>query len=230
MQKSKTQYIWLILLLVAGTLVFLLFQNRNTEVKVQEQTQEKSSSPSATMQEEKEPVANFKRYDSAPAMVLEGGIDYSVIMKTSLGDITIDLFETETPITVNNFVFLAREGFYDGTRFHRIISGFMIQGGDPLGNGTGGPGYKFADEKITREYMRGTLAMANSGPNTNGSQFFIMHQDYPLPKNYVIFGQVTMGIEVVDAIAATPVVTSPSGEKSSPARDVLINSVEVLEN
>ena len=92
-------------------------------------------------------------------------------------------------MTVNNFVFLARQGFYDGVTFHRVIPNFMAQTGDPTGTGTGGPGYRFNDEPVTRKYVRGTLAMANAGPNTNGSQFFIVHKDYPLPPNYTIFGQ-----------------------------------------
>jgi cyclophilin family peptidyl-prolyl cis-trans isomerase len=105
----------------------------------------------------------------------------------------------------------------------------MIQGGDPKGNGTGGPGYKFADEPFSGEYLRGTVAMANSGPNTNGSQFFIMHQDYPLPKNYVIFGQVSSGLEVVDKIATAPVKSGPTGENSTPVNPVKVLSVEITE-
>lgn len=230
MQNSKSLYIWLILLAVAGTLIFLITKKDKEVTVVETETPVRTSTTSATPQEGKETVSNFKRYDAPPAMALKSGVDYSVLMKTSEGDMKIDLFETDTPIAVNNFVFLSNEGFYDETKFHRIISGFMIQGGDPLGNGTGGPGYKFADEAITKEYKRGTLAMANSGPNTNGSQFFIMHKDYPLPKNYVIFGQVTEGLEVVDKIASTPVSANAFGEKSSPTKEVLINSIEVLEN
>ena len=104
-----------------------------------------------------------------------------------------ELFAKDAPATVNNFVFLAREGFYTNVKFHRIIAGFMVQTGDPTGTGTGGPGYRFKDEPVTRKYSRGTLAMANAGPNTNGSQFFIMHADYALQPNYTIFGQVTVG-------------------------------------
>ena len=105
-------------------------------------------------------------------------------------------------------MFLAREGFYDGVIFHRIIKGFMVQSGDPEGTGMGGPGYSFADEPVTRDYLPGTLAMANAGPNTNGSQFFIMHQEAGLPKNYTIFGIAVEGQDVVDALANTPVTTS----------------------
>ncbi len=152
---------------------------------------------------------------------------YVVTLKTSKGDITLQLDGDKTPKTVENFVTLAQKNFYNGTIFHRVIKGFMIQGGDPKGDGTGGPGYRFADEPFDGEYLRGTIAMANAGPNTNGSQFFIMHQDYPLPKNYVIFGRVTKGIEVVDAIATSPVTMSPSGETSKPVEPVKVLTVTV---
>jgi len=127
-------------------------------------------------------------------------------VKTNLGDIKIQLFGDKVPLTAGNFAKLAESGFYNGTKFHRVIKNFMVQGGDPLTKndslrqqwGTGGPGYQFNDEPFEGEYTRGTLAMANAGPNTNGSQFFIMHQDTPLPKSYVIFGKVVTGLEVVD--------------------------------
>jgi cyclophilin family peptidyl-prolyl cis-trans isomerase len=151
------------------------------------------------------------------------------LLKTTAGDIEIALNDKETPITANNFITLAKKKFYDNTIFHRAIKGFMIQGGDPEGTGMGGPGYKFNDEPFSGEYTRGTIAMANSGPNTNGSQFFIMHSDYPLPKNYVIFGKVIKGIEVVDKIATAPVSYNSSGELSKPVKPVVINSVEIIE-
>ena len=152
----------------------------------------------------------------------------TVILHTGAGDITIELDSKNTPITANNFITLAQKGFYDNTIFHRVISGFMIQGGDPKGDGTGGPGYQFNDEPITGSYTRGTLAMANAGPNTNGSQFFIMHADYSLPKNYVIFGRVVEGLEVVDKIAQAPVTVSRGGEESQPLTPVKITSVSIL--
>ena len=152
---------------------------------------------------------------------------YTVTMTTSVGKIVLELDGTKTPITVNNFITLAKKGFYDNTIFHRTIANFMIQGGDPNGTGTGGPGYKFADEKFDGDYTRGTIAMANSGPNTNGSQFFIMHADVSLPKNYVIFGKVISGIETVDKIATAPTVMSDSGENSKPVTPVKILSMEV---
>lgn len=170
-----------------------------------------------------------KQVNTPPEMSIDPSASYSAVLHTEQGDIKIRLFADETPVTVNNFVHLARTGFYDNTIFHRIIKGFMIQGGDPRGNGTGGPGYAFDDEPITRDYTRGTVAMANSGPDTNGSQFFIMHEDYDLPKNYVIFGEVTEGMHVVDAIATSPVEMSASGEESSPERPVSVDSVEITE-
>lgn len=165
----------------------------------------------------------------APPMTLDTTKDYKAVLQTTEGAITIDLNEEETPITVNNFVYLARTGFYDDTIFHRVIEEFMIQGGDPKGDGTGGPGYKFNDESFDGEYTRGTVAMANSGPNTNGSQFFIMHEDSPLPKDYVIFGKVTDGLDVVDAIATANVTTSASGEKSKPVNPVTVTSITISE-
>lgn len=155
---------------------------------------------------------------------------YTAMMKTSEGDITIKLNDNETPNTVENFVTLANKNFYDNTIFHRVMSGFMIQGGDPKGDGTGGPGYKFDDEPFTGEYVRGAVAMANSGPNTNGSQFFIMHADYPLPKNYTIFGMVTEGLDVVDKIATAETKANNFGEKSVPLNPVKVLDVVITEN
>jgi cyclophilin family peptidyl-prolyl cis-trans isomerase len=164
-----------------------------------------------------------------PFPIVDKTKKYSAVISTSVGDVTVSLNVEKTPITVSNFVSLANKGFYNGTVFHRVIKGFMIQGGDPNGDGTGGPGYKFNDEPITDDYKRGTIAMANSGPNTNGSQFFIMHADYPLPKNYVIFGNVTNGIDVVDKIATAPVKSNPaSGEDSTPITPVQVKSVKII--
>ena len=154
---------------------------------------------------------------------------YRAILHTSEGDITFDLNAGKTPITVNNFIYLARTNFYNNTVFHRVLDGFMIQGGDPTGTGTGGPGYTFDDEPFEGEYVRGVVAMANSGANTNGSQFFIMHADYDLPKKYVIFGMVSTGIEVVDKIATAETTVSLGGEKSKPANPVTISSIEIIE-
>jgi cyclophilin family peptidyl-prolyl cis-trans isomerase len=172
-----------------------------------------------------------KQYPSPPEIQIDSSKTYTAVLQTSKGTLTLELNTKDTPITTNNFIFLAKEGFYDNTRFHRIISGFMIQGGDPKGDGTGGPGYKFEDEKFSGSYTRGTIAMANAGPNTNGSQFFIMHQNYQLPPNYTIFGQLIgeESFKTLDAIAASPVTLSPMGEQSAPTEDTIIESIEIEE-
>jgi cyclophilin family peptidyl-prolyl cis-trans isomerase len=134
---------------------------------------------------------------------------YHAVIKTNKGDINLELNPAEAPQTVNNFVTLARDGFYDGVTFHRVVPGFVIQGGDPTGTGRGGPGYRFNDEPVRRPYKAGTVAMANAGPNTNGSQFFICLEDQPgLPPNYTIFGDVTSGMNVVRSIRQGDVIES----------------------
>lgn len=149
---------------------------------------------------------------------------------TNKGTIKIELYQNDAPKAVENFITLAKKNYYDGVIFHRVISGFMIQGGDPTGTGRGGPDYRFEDElnpetdSYKTGYTRGTVAMANSGPNTNGSQFFILHQDYPLPHNYTIFGKVLSGQDVVDAIA-----TSPTDADDQPIEEVKMISVKVAE-
>lgn len=172
---------------------------------------------------------NKKQYAASPALQIDATKTYSAVLHTDDGDIVIALDAKATPKTVNNFVFLAKDGFYDGTIFHRVIKDFMIQGGDPQGTGMGGPGYQFADEPFSGQYTRGTIAMANAGPNTNGSQFFIMHADNPLPPNYVIFGHVTEGLDVVDKIATAPTKAGAMGENSTPISPVKIQSVEIRE-
>ncbi|MDD3532126.1 MAG: peptidylprolyl isomerase [Candidatus Shapirobacteria bacterium] len=166
-------------------------------------------------------------WSEPPRLTIDQSLDYRVVLTTSAGKITIDLSEKETPITVNNFVFLANQGFYDGVIFHRVIEGFMIQSGCPKGDGTGGPGYQFADEPFEGQYTRGTVAMANAGPNTNGSQFFVIHQDTSLPSNYVVFGRVIEGMETVDKIASSPVQANLAGETSSPINPVVITDIEI---
>ncbi len=164
------------------------------------------------------------QYASPPEMIIDPAATYTATIETTAGTMTAELFAAEAPRTVNNFVFLAREGFYGDVIFHRVISGFMIQGGDPTGTGSGGPGYRFKDESVGRQYLRGTLAMANAGPDTNGSQFFVMHADYPLPPNYTIFGKLSAGEEVVDAIAG-----APTGAQDRPVDPVAITSVTIAE-
>jgi cyclophilin family peptidyl-prolyl cis-trans isomerase len=175
-----------------------------------------------------------KTYKEPPKMIIDKSKEYTAILKTTKGDITIKLFDDQAPITVNNFVFLAKEHFYDGVKFHRVIKDFMIQTGDPLGNGRGGPGYKFQDElPPVKPYAPGIVAMANAGPNTNGSQFFIGSGDSvknlnKMP-NYTVFGEVIAGMETVQAISSTPVTQSETGEKSKPTEDVLIQSITIQE-
>lgn len=166
-------------------------------------------------------------YDEPPEMQLDDGADYVAVLQTSCGRVEIDLFEEQTPITVNNFAFLAREGFYDGTIFHRVIAGFMNQGGDPVGTGVGGPGYQFEDEIVDElSFDRpGLLAMANAGPGTNGSQFFITAGPAQhLDGMHTIFGEVTGGMDVVDRINQLP--TGPNDE---PTDTVYIESIRVRE-
>jgi cyclophilin family peptidyl-prolyl cis-trans isomerase len=140
-------------------------------------------------------------------MQIETNRTYHATICTNKGDIHLQLNPAEAPMTVNNFVALARDGYYDGVTFHRVVPGFVIQGGDPSGTGAGGPGYKFQDEPVKRRYQAGTVAMANAGPNTNGSQFFICLEDQPnLPPNYTIFGDTTSGMDVVRNIRVGDVI------------------------
>ena len=172
-----------------------------------------------------------KQYSAPPPMSVDPNKTYTATIHTTLGDMRADLFVKEAPKTANSFVFLAREGFYNNVKFHRIIKNFMVQTGDPQGNGTGGPGYRFTDEPVTRNYIRGTLAMANSGPNTNGSQFFIIHADYALSKDYTIFGQLIgkEDLETLDKIASIPVQPDARGERSIPTQDVRITGIDITE-
>ena len=167
-----------------------------------------------------------KQYDTAPEFGIEPSKSYAATLDTNHGEIVIELDPQRSPLTVNNFVFLANDGFYDGVIFHRVIENFMIQGGDPTGTGRGGPGYRFRDEiDGTGDYSRGTVAMANAGPNTNGSQFFIVHKDTGLPHNYTIFGKVTSGMDAVDSIASSD--TDPSDR---PRAEAVINEVTITED
>jgi len=151
-----------------------------------------------------------------------------ITLETNLGNIKFETYDADAPKAVGNFINLAEKGFYDGLIFHRVVKGFVMQGGDPLGNGSGGPGYKFDDELNSDTesykigYMKGVVAMANSGPNTNGSQFFIMLKDYPLPHLYTIFGRVVEGQDVVDKIGLVEV---DSNDK--PLQTVIMNKVSI---
>lgn len=154
-----------------------------------------------------------KQYSAPQPMQIETDRTYKVLLKTNKGDIKLELNPAEAPMTVNNFIVLARDGYYDGLTFHRVVEGFVIQGGDPTGTGRGGPGYRFQDEPVKRRYRAGTVAMANAGPNTNGSQFFICLEDQPsLPPQYTIFGDTISGMDVVRKITVGDVMESVTVE------------------
>ena len=174
------------------------------------------------------PTASPATVNSSPETITIKNFMHNITIETNKGTIVFETYDTDAPNTVKNFITLAEKGFYNNLIFHRVIKDFMIQGGDPKGTGTGGPGYAFADElnpatpSYKAGYVRGAVAMANSGPNTNGSQFFIMHKDVALPHNYSIFGRVVKGIEIVDAIA-----TSSTGPNDKPVSDIVMKKVTV---
>ena len=173
------------------------------------------------------------QYDSAPDTILEDGVDYQAIFCTSAGAIHVDLYEDVAPITVNSFVFLASDGFYNNTVFHRVLEGFMAQGGDPTGTGRGGPGYQFVNENVPELTFdsAGILAMANAGPDTNGSQFFITFEPAPfLDGGYTIFGNVISGQENVDALTRIdPQAPNPSITPSDLQTVVIVTPEQVAQ-
>ena len=181
------------------------------------------------------PMSNFppldgsapkkQKFDAAPEMGIDPSKRYTATMETSMGTLVIALDPIAAPITVNNFVFLAAQHYYDGIIFHRIINGFVCQGGDPDGNGRGGPGYRFVDElPKPGKYQIGSLAMANAGPNTNGSQFFLISgpSGVQLPPAYSLFGQVVKGLDIVEMMQNVP-----TGPGDRPKDDVVIRSVSI---
>jgi cyclophilin family peptidyl-prolyl cis-trans isomerase len=221
------KYIIIGVVIVVGIL-FILFLTRSKEpANSPASNTEASSNDTTATKEATKPITNLN--DTKKVM--------NATLHTSEGDIKIEFYNTDAPKTVENFIKLAKSKFYNGVKFHRVIKGFMIQGGDPLSKddskmtlwGTGGPGYSFADEIDAKSdlyakvgYKKGIVAMANSGPNTNGSQFFIMTEDYPLPSLYTIFGKVVSGQDVVDKIALVK-----TGANDRPVTAVVINSVSV---
>ena len=179
---------------------------------------------------EEEIMAYDKTYKNPPEFSIDVNKTYTAEINTTSGLMTVELFTDIAPNTVNNFVSLSEDGYYNNIIFHRVIKDFMIQGGDPSGTGHGEmgkyPGYEFEDElNNPMPYEKGILAMANRGPNTNGSQFFIMHSDYPLPYQYTIFGKVTQGLDVIDQIA---MIETDASDK--PLNDVIINSITIKDN
>lgn len=175
-------------------------------------------------------ITQEKQYD-APEQVMESGVDYKAVLKTSVGDITIDLLENETPETVNSFLFLAQNRYYEDMVFHRVIKDFVIQTGDPTGIGTGGPGYYIDNEITDRKYDKYVVGMANAGTDTNGSQFFITSGNIStanaqyMDGKYTIFGVVESGFAVVDSIEKVE-----TDENDKPINDVSLDSVQILEN
>jgi cyclophilin family peptidyl-prolyl cis-trans isomerase len=165
-----------------------------------------------------------QQFDQAPEMGIDTSKRYTATMDTSMGTLVIALDAINAPLTVNNFVFLAGYKYYEGVVFHRIINGFMCQGGDPTGTGRGGPGYRFADEPVKQRYQLGSIAMANAGPNTNGSQFFLISgpSGVGLPPQYNHFGQVVKGLEIVDAMQKVD-----TDHSDRPRTPVVINSVTI---
>lgn len=158
-----------------------------------------------------------QQWNNPPEMLIDTSKTYKITMETNRGTIELDLYPEHAPITVNNFVFLSREGYYDGVTFHRVISNFMVQGGDPTGTGMGGPGYKFEDEVFDNPltHETGVLSMANAGPRTNGSQFFITHSPQPhLNGKHTVFGKVTNGMDVVNAITQGDQMTTVTVQES----------------
>ncbi len=201
----------------------LLLLSGNGDDPAEQDPPEQTACPPETKPEE--PVRQFA---AAPPRCIEDGVDYAAVLTTSEGEVTFDLLEDTAPGTVNNFVVLARYGYYDGSVFHRIIPGFVVQGGSPPGvpAGTGGPGYTIPDElpASVDDYTEGSVAMANAGANTGGSQFFIYLGPNPLPgPDYSLFGEVTAGLEVVKAIED---LGSPGGQ---PRQEVRLESVEIVE-
>ncbi|MFA7278291.1 MAG: peptidylprolyl isomerase [Candidatus Gracilibacteria bacterium] len=179
--------------------------NQTTTMPKKDTASEKTETKTETKPAPRDPSATYKFPGILPASRIN---NKKVTITTSKGVIVMELYPQDAPKTVSNFVYLAEKNFYNGLTFHRFVSGFVIQGGDPTGNGSGGPGYKFEDEKVTKDYDKGIVAMANAGPDTNGSQFFIMLKDTPLPKQYTIFGKVISGMDTVAALRADDVMES----------------------
>ncbi|HXY73872.1 MAG TPA: peptidylprolyl isomerase [Dehalococcoidales bacterium] len=191
-----------------------------------------NSKATVTTTSSSQPTNTVKQWNSPPAMQIDTSKTYYATVDTTLGTFKIQLFASESPKTVNNFVFLSQTGFYNGIIFHRVMQSFMIQTGDPTGTGSGGPGYKFADELPPKHsYDPGIVAMANAGPNTNGSQFFICTgsaaESLNSAPNYTQFGKVVEGMDIVQTIAAVPVGPGNPGETSRPLNPPIIKSITI---
>jgi len=230
MKKSHIIILVVIFLAILGGLIFIIRQANETSESVttpsskQPVVLETITSPVNQLNEQTMPIAT----SSTASTTVAENFTHEVTIQTNLGEIVFLTYDMDAPKTVDNFINLVEKNYYDGIIFHRVIDKFMIQGGDPTGTGTGGPGYTFADElnpeaeSYKTGYVTGTVAMANAGPDTNGSQFFIMVADYPLPNNYTIFGKVIKGQEIANAIAQVP-----KDANDKPLEDVIMEKVTV---
>jgi len=225
--KGKIIIISVIILavLVFSTVLIFIFHINGSNKPAGEASQNnQTNNGTANMPENNNPPSNPEEEG-----VVVKNMSHIIVLKTSMGEIRVATYDADAPKTVENFITLANKGFYDNLIFHRVIDKFMIQGGDPTGTGRGGPGYSFGDELYSETesykigYVKGTVAMANAGPNTNGSQFFIMVADQPLPHNYTIFGKVISGQDVADAIARVK-----TDANNKPLLPVIMQKVTVL--
>ena len=208
---------------------YYLFRSNNSSTNINNILGSNNSYATTTETTSSQPdLAEATTSMATTTQKLQDKKSHMITIETNYGKIVFETYDADAPNTTLNFVTLSNKGFYNGLTFHRVIKGFMIQGGDPNGNGTGGPGYKFPDElnpntaSYKAGYKKGVVAMANSGPDTNGSQFFIMTADYPLPNKYTIFGKVVSGQDVVDKIA-----NLPTGANDQPASPVIMKTVTV---
>ena len=224
MSKNSIIVIAIAVVIVIAGVLLLGGKNNNPSPVPPAQTQNQPYSTTTEQIQPNQPVVATQTNTQPTSM------KHLITLKTTLGDIQFETYDSDAPKAVNNFITLSNKKFYDGVIFHRIIPGFMIQGGDPTGTGSGGPGYQFEDElnpataSYKTGYKKGVVAMANAGPDTNGSQFFIMLADTPLPHSYTIFGHIVKGQDVVDAIGALP-----TGANDRPLNPPAIQSVTVAE-
>lgn len=217
--KSKIIYLSLILISIAIVITILMINRKESSEKI-------IPSPSLETKQNEIKQKEIMKWNNPPEMVINVNSNYTALIETTKGNIKIELFTQENPITVNNFVFLAQQGFYDEIIFHRVINNFMIQGGCPYGTGMGGPGYVIPDEfRKENKNNRGTISMANAGPNTGGSQFFINLVDNNfLDDKHPAFGRVVEGIEIVDIIGN---ITTDGRDR--PTENIVIKNIEIIE-
>ncbi len=224
MEKNILMNVVAVLLVFAAAVAGIYFYQKNQEAG--QKSNVPVNSTGKTFSVSQTPIEPLKENEVLKSS--ENKIMNQAVIETNFGKIVLEFYPADAPRAVENFLTLAKKGFYDDLTFHRVIPGFMIQGGDPSGDGTGGPGYTFPDElnpdtvSYKAGYKKGVLAMANAGPDTNGSQFFIMLEDYPLPHNYTIFGRVISGQEIVDKIGSVK-----TDSNNRPLEQVKIESVKV---